>query len=237
MHILWLWYFRYCAAEAIFSCPTENSCHLEASLVSKDPLFNEEKESVRRTARCHITLEKSSKNYIRCFKKPRQAAIQGFPPYLLASCDGGYSRNVPVAGAVFTRQIHSRDGGGRAGWSANRCHLIPDHRIGLKFNMKIDNSVLLLCYLDKICLTLTGDFWRVYIVKRGYKREPEPAASPQSATLHSTGNISVWTNEVGHSNTSVTVRFCSFRSKLLLHIVYVFNILCGLEVIVSRRLQ
>ena len=30
----------------------------------------------------------------------------------------------------------------------------------LKFNMKIDNSVLLLCYLDKICLTHTGDFWR-----------------------------------------------------------------------------
>jgi hypothetical protein len=28
-------------------------------------------------------------------------------------------------------------------------------------------------------------------VKRGYERELEPAASPQSATLHSTGNISV----------------------------------------------
>ncbi len=28
-------------------------------------------------------------------------------------------------------------------------------------------------------------------MKGGYKREPEPAANPQSATLHSTGNISV----------------------------------------------
>jgi hypothetical protein len=28
-------------------------------------------------------------------------------------------------------------------------------------------------------------------VKRGYIREPGPAASPQSATLHSTGNIPV----------------------------------------------
>ena len=68
-------------------------------------------------------------------------------------------RNVPVADAVFTHQIHSRDGRGRA-IDANQCHSITDHRIRLKFNMKIDNSVLLLCYLDKICLTLTGHFWR-----------------------------------------------------------------------------
>ncbi len=64
------------------------------------------------------------------------------------------------AGALFTRQIYSRDGGGRAGWSADLYHSITDHRIELKFNMKMDNGVLLLCYLDKICLTLTGDFWR-----------------------------------------------------------------------------
>jgi hypothetical protein len=25
---------------------------------------------------------------------------------------------------------------------------------------EMDNGVLLLCYLDKICLTLTGDFWQ-----------------------------------------------------------------------------
>jgi hypothetical protein len=43
-------------------------------------MFNEQKESVRRTARCHITLEKSSKNYILCFKKPSQAATHAIPP-------------------------------------------------------------------------------------------------------------------------------------------------------------
>jgi hypothetical protein len=48
-------YVYYCAAEAIFCCPTENTHHLEALLISKNPLFNEEKISVRRTARCHIT--------------------------------------------------------------------------------------------------------------------------------------------------------------------------------------
>ena len=69
-------------------------------------------------------------------------------------------RNVRVAGAFATRQIYSRDGGGRAGRSANRCHSITDHRIGLKFNMKMEEGVLLLCYFDKICLTLTGNLWR-----------------------------------------------------------------------------
>ncbi len=69
-----------CAAEAIFCCPTENSHHLEALLVSKDALFKEEKESARRTASCHVTLEKSSKNYIHCESEPSQAAIKSFPP-------------------------------------------------------------------------------------------------------------------------------------------------------------
>ncbi len=109
----------YCAAEAIFCCPTENSRHLEAYLVSKDPLFKKEKESARRTARYHITSEKSSKNYIRCFNEPSQAAIQGFPPpphrKLRRRIFHVVERNVRVAGAVFTHQIYSQDGGGKAG--------------------------------------------------------------------------------------------------------------------------
>ncbi len=45
-----------------------------------------------------------------------------------------------------------------------------------------------------------GKLWQIYIVEGGYKRdsfihsykrEPEPVASPHSATPHSTGNISV----------------------------------------------
>ena len=39
--------------------------------------------------------------------------------------------------------------------------------------MKMDSDVLLLSYLDKIYLILTGELWRVYIVKRGYIRGPE----------------------------------------------------------------
>jgi hypothetical protein len=42
--------------------------------------------------------------------------------------------------------------------------------------MKVDRDVLLLSYLDKICLTLTGELWRALAClysERGYIREPE----------------------------------------------------------------
>jgi hypothetical protein len=58
--------------------------------------------------------------------------------------------------AEFTRERR----GGRAGLSGKQCLSIMDHLIDCKFNTKIDNSILLLCYLDKICLILTGDLWQ-----------------------------------------------------------------------------
>jgi hypothetical protein len=79
--------------------------------------------------------------------------------------------------------------------------------------MKVDSDVLLLSYLNKICLTLIGDLWRalacLYSEVRLYKGAREAPLS-QSTTLHSTGNTSVLTKEVGHSNTRGTVRLCSF---------------------------
>jgi hypothetical protein len=50
--------------------------------VSKDALFKNEKESARTMARCHVSLEKSSKNYILCESEPSQAATHGVPPPL-----------------------------------------------------------------------------------------------------------------------------------------------------------
>jgi hypothetical protein len=56
--------------------------------------------------------------------------------------------------------------------------------------MKMENDVLLLCYLDKIRLILTGNLWRalasLYSEARLYKG-PRTATRPQSTTLHSTG--------------------------------------------------
>ncbi len=82
--------------------------------------------------------------------------------------------------------------------------------------MKVDSDVLLLSYLDKIYLTLNGDLRRalacLYSEGRLYKGARETSLS-QSTTLHSTGNTSVWTKEVGNSNTHGTVRLCSFPLK------------------------
>ncbi len=40
------------------------------------------------------------------------------------------------------------------------CHSLTDHRINCKLITKIANTVLLLCYLNKICLSLTGGLWQ-----------------------------------------------------------------------------
>ena len=60
--------------------------------------------------------------------------------------------------------------------------------------MKVDSDVLLLSYLDKICLILTGELWRalacLYSEVRLYKGA-RAASLSQSTTLHSTGNNSV----------------------------------------------
>jgi hypothetical protein len=96
------------------------------------------------------------------FQGAKPSRHSRLPPHLLASCDGGFSTwwremcelQAQFSLARFTREM---EGGGRGDL---RIDSIKDHRIRLKFNMKMDNDVLLLCYLDKICLTLTGDFWR-----------------------------------------------------------------------------
>jgi hypothetical protein len=81
--------------------------------------------------------------------------------------------------------------------------------------------VLLLSYLDKICLILTGEPGRAlaYLYSEARLCKGARAASlSQSTTLHSTGNTSVCVKEVGHSNTRGTVRALFFsRSNLLLH--------------------
>jgi hypothetical protein len=95
---------------------------------------------------------------------------------------------------------------------------------------KLFCSFVILTRFAYLLLVAFGKLRRIYIQQRGYKREPEPAASPQSTTLHSTVNTSV-KKEVGHSNTRGKVSLCSFPAEKLLHIVYIFNILCGLKVI------
>jgi hypothetical protein len=65
-------------------------------------------------------LEKSSKTYISLFQeaKPSQAATRTIPPTSSQVATADFPRggpNLPFAGAVFTRRIHSRDERGEGG--------------------------------------------------------------------------------------------------------------------------
>jgi hypothetical protein len=104
-----------------------------------------------------------------------------------------------------------------------RCHSLTDHQLDCKLKTKIANTILFLCYLDKICLSLTGGFWQAlvnYIVKGGYKRELEPVASPQSTTLRSTVNTSVKEGSQPQQHTW-NRKALFFPTKISLHIVYI----------------
>ncbi len=55
--------FRDCAAKAIFYCPTMNSHRPRSQNTTKEQALIPEKDSKRIRPRCHVSLEKSSKNY------------------------------------------------------------------------------------------------------------------------------------------------------------------------------
>jgi hypothetical protein len=93
----------------------------------------------------------------------------------------------------------------------------------------MDSDVLLLSYLDKICLILTGESGRalVYLYSEARLYNGARAAFlSQSTILHSTGNTSVCVKEVGQSNTRGTVRALFFPAQIYCcTIVYISNIL------------
>ena len=77
------------------------------------------------------------------------------------------------------------------------------------------SDVLLLSYLDKIGLSLTGEAGQaseyLYSEERLYKGAL--VLLSQSATTRSTGNISVRTKKAGHSNTRGTVSSLFFSAQ------------------------
>ncbi len=64
---------------------------------------------------------------------------------------------VRFAGATFTHGIHSREGRGEGGVICETVPFDNGSSDRLQIQHEIDNSILLLCYLDKICLIPTGD--------------------------------------------------------------------------------
>ena len=54
---------NFCAAKAIFYCPSMNSHRPRSQNTAKERTFIPEKDSTRKRPRSHVSLEKSSKNY------------------------------------------------------------------------------------------------------------------------------------------------------------------------------
>ena len=83
--------------------------------------------------------------------------------------------------------------------------------------MKIVSDVLHLSYLDKFGLRVTvkaGQALAVLYSEARLYKGPGQSTLPQSAATRSSGNISVWIQKVGHSNTRGIVSSLFFsRSK------------------------
>ncbi len=91
-------------------------------------------------------------------------------------------------------------------------------------------------YLLFTCLS--GENGILYSEGRAYKWAPKLVASPQLTALHPTGNISaedsVHKNQVGHNSTPGIVNpLLFFPLRLLLHKVYISNILFGLRFLIQ----
>ncbi len=107
--------------------------------------------------------------------------------------------------------------GERAGWIAVWSSSLTGWKKSAQFRTRIVSDVLLLSYLRKVGLSLTveaGQALAVLYSKARLYKGPSLAGLSQSTTTPSTGNISVWIQKVGHSNTRGTVSLCSFPLKI-----------------------
>ncbi len=99
-----------CAAKAIFYCPTMNSHRPRSQNTSKEQALIPEKESRRTWPRCHVSLEKSSKNHEPLEKWAKPNLFPDVTPQL-ANFYGEYFRRIchvvspdpPELFAVFSR--------------------------------------------------------------------------------------------------------------------------------------
>ncbi len=107
--------------------------------------------------------------------------------------------------------------GERAGWSAVWSSSLTGWEKSAQFKLKMVSDVLLLSYLGKIGLSLTGEAGQasayLYSEARLYKGA-RLAFFSQLATTRSTGNISVGIKKVGHSNTRGTLSSLFFPTQI-----------------------
>jgi hypothetical protein len=105
-------------------------------------------------------MEKSSKNYISLFGgKPARGLPS--PPPTSPRREIAHLTHGERASAMGKRDFYSRDLlAGEGGENTKRCHSLTDYRINCKLKTKIANTILLLCYIDKMCLSPSGGLWQ-----------------------------------------------------------------------------
>ena len=200
-----------------------NSHRPRSQNTAKERALIPEKDSTRKRPRSHVSLEKSSKNYKPLEKWAKPNLLPDVTPQL-ANFSGDYFRRVchvveskpPEFLAILTSQRNWPRTGERAGWIAVWSSSLTGWKKSALFKTRIVSDVLLLSYLDKFGPRVTVEAGRalavLYSEARLYKG-PRLAGPSQSATTHSTGNISVWIQKVGHSNTRGTVSSLFFPAQ------------------------
>ncbi len=136
-----------------------------------------------------------------------------------------FSADLPRGGARSARIIcrfflplRLAKTGERTGWIAVWSSSLTGWQKPAQFKTRIVSDVLLLSYLDKIGLSLTAEAGQalayLYCEARLYMyKGARLAGLSQSTTTRSTGNISVQTKKVSHSNTGGTVSSLFFPAQ------------------------
>ena len=113
----------FCAAKAIFYCPSMNSHRPRSQNISKESTLNPEKDSSIKRPRSHVSLEKSSQNYkpLEKWAKPNLPPdITPHPSYCLGECIWRVCHVVKPEPreflAILTSQRNWPRTGERAGW-------------------------------------------------------------------------------------------------------------------------
>ncbi len=136
-----------------------NSHRPRSQNTSKEQALIPEKESRRTWPRCHISLEKSSKNHKPMSQTkplPWRHTTAGELLWRVFSADlpRGEPRSARIICRFFSPSRMAKLGE-RAGWSAIWSSSLTGWEKSAKFKLKMVSDVLLLSYLDKIGLSLT----------------------------------------------------------------------------------
>jgi hypothetical protein len=130
-------------------------------------------------------MEKSSKNYISLFGGKPARGLPTPPP----TPPRREIARGKCTSAMCGRDFHSRDWdaeNGGVGGNAKRCHSLADQHINCKLKTKIANTILLLCYFDKMCLSPSGVLWQAlaFLYSEAEPIKGSPSWQPALSRLH-----------------------------------------------------